>query len=65
MALALAQKPKGFSGWRGNVAQQAPGGWALKLVVEFPNLITHLLQSTRRSRELRSREQGCLPQPHS
>lgn len=65
MALALAQKPEGFSGWRGNEAQEAPGGWALNLVVEFPCLITHLLQSTKRSGELRSREQGCLPQPYS
>lgn len=44
-ALALAQKPEGFSGWWGNVAE-APGGWALSLVAEFPGLVTHLLQSS-------------------
>lgn len=65
MLLALAQKPEGFSGWRGNVAREAPGGRALNLVIEFPNLITHLPQSTQRSRELGSRAQGCLPQPYS
>lgn len=44
MALALAQRPEGFSGWWGNVAWEAPGDWALNLVAEFPSLITHLLQ---------------------
>lgn len=36
MALALVQKPEGFSGWWGNMAQEAPGGWALCLEAEFP-----------------------------
>lgn len=43
MALALAQKPEGLRGWRGNVAQEASGGLALNVVVEFPSLIMHLL----------------------
>lgn len=51
MALALVQKPEGFHGWWGNVAREAPGGWALNLLAEFPSLITHLLQASRRSRE--------------
>lgn len=36
MALPLAQKPEGFSGWQDNMAQEAPEGWAVNLVAEFP-----------------------------
>lgn len=43
MALALVQKPEGFSGWWGNVAQEAPGGWALP-GGRIPSLITHPLE---------------------
>lgn len=46
MALALVQKPEGFSGWWGNVAQEAPGGWALCLEAEFPASLP-ILRSSR------------------
>lgn len=26
----------GFRGWQDNMAQEAPGGWAINLVAEFP-----------------------------
>lgn len=40
MALALVQKPEGFSGWWGNVAGR-PQEAGLSLEAEFPSLITH------------------------
>lgn len=46
MALALVQKPEGFSGWWGNMAREAPGGWALSLEAEFPASLP-ILRSSR------------------